>query len=356
MKDGVSAEPKGVATRKDCILPGQYRLFAADVTLPALQGHLNATNLQGEALTPHTRQLTGQGRVDLLQLAQRCNTYHLQRLRCELAVLDGRGFVNSTWKRCTELLLSGQSTLGRKLQTGHAFLIRIGRYGGADSKTLTGEGVASIKIMGGKGTPPTFESTTKTVWLAAQNDDDQKHLIPFGWAVVEIDPQGDCTDLQDWCQAQAQGRPDMGKIRADLLMQRQTEQAKKIGFAAQAAALQAQKQAAVRAQEEREQALKTMSAQRQEVEKLRQACQELAAKLPPHGKFKKDPADSNKPGLYKQAYELVNKALSDSAWSSADRCALADMLESDLGPVISGWDAKAQRKKLQCTALRAPTA
>jgi hypothetical protein len=60
---------------------------------------------------------------------------------------------------------------------------------GAESKTLSGEGVANIKIMGKPRANHPFESSTKTVWLAAENETDQKHLLPFGWAVVEIDPQ-----------------------------------------------------------------------------------------------------------------------------------------------------------------------
>ena len=351
-RDGQPLQPKGIAARKDCVLHGQYRLFVADVTLPALLQHVGANDNKGKPATPQAQQLNAHGAVDVRKLARQSNAYHLQRLRRELAVLDGRGLVHPTWKNSINLLLLAQGTLGKKLAAGDAFLVRIGRYGSADSKTLTGEGVASIKIMGGKGQPPTFESTTKTVWLAAQTEGDQKHLIPFGWAVVEIDPQGDCPELQAWCQQQAQGRPSMAAMRAQLAQQRTQAEAEKTRLHAQAQAKAAAQEAERQALEQRAQALSTLSPQGQEIEKLRQACADWAAKLPPHGNFKKQPADANKPGLYQDALRLVKTALESANWSAAERLALAEMLPTALAPVIERWDAKEQRRKLQLAQLK----
>ena len=351
-RDGQPLQPKGIAARKDCVLHGQYRLFVADVTLPALLQHVGANDNKGKPATPQAQQLNAHGAVDMRKLARQSNAYHLQRLRRELAVLDGRGLVHPTWKNSINLLLLAQGTLGKKLAAGDAFLVRIGRYGSADSKTLTGEGVASIKIMGGKGQPPTFESTTKTVWLAAQTEGDQKHLIPFGWAVVEIDPQGDCPELQAWCQQQAQGRPSMAAMRAQLAQQRAQAEAEKVRLHAQAQAKAAAQEAERQALEQRAQALSTLSPQGQEIEKLRQACADWAAKLPPHGNFKKQPADANKPGLYQDALRLVKTALESANWSAAERLALAEMLPTALAPVIERWDAKEQRRKLQLAQLK----
>ena len=351
-RDGQPLQPKGIAARKDCVLHGQYRLFVADVTLPALLQHVGANDNKGKPATPQAQQLNAHGAVDMRKLARQSNAYHLQRLRRELAVLDGRGLVHPTWKNSINLLLLAQGTLGKKLAAGDAFLVRIGRYGSADSKTLTGEGVASIKIMGGKGQPPTFESTTKTVWLAAQTEGDQKHLIPFGWAVVEIDPQGDCPELQAWCQQQAQGRPSMAAMRAQLAQQRAQAEAEKVRLHAEAQAKAAAQEAERQALEQRAQVLSTLSPQGQEIEKLRQACADWAAKLPPHGNFKKQPADANKPGLYQDALRLVKTALESANWSAAERLALAEMLPTALAPVIERWDAKEQRRKLQLAQLK----
>ena len=180
-KNGQEKTGGGPTARKECILHGQYRAFVADAVLPSLDPHQDSKTTPAPELRPR----------DLRQIAKQSNAYNQRRLRNELSVLHGRGLVNPDWKRSLDLLLLSEGVLGKKLSNGDAFLIRLGRYGGAESKTLSGEGVANIKIMGAKGQPPTFEGTTKTVWLAAESESDQKHLLPFGWAVVEIDPQED---------------------------------------------------------------------------------------------------------------------------------------------------------------------
>ncbi len=350
-KDG-EAPPKGVTARKDCVLHGQYRLFQAGVTLPALLTHVGATDGKNKPLTPQRNLLNAHGAVDLPALARQSNAYHRQRLQRELAVLGGRGLVNPDWKRGIDALLAPQGELDQKLKAGQAFLIRLGRYGGADNKTLTGEGVASIKIMGAKGEKPTFESTTKTVWLAAQFETDQKHLIPFGWAVVEIDPTSDCKSLQNWCTTQAQGRPNMAVKRAALQAERQAAIVQRAQQAAEAAQRAAAAEAERLAAEQRAQALLQMSPHAQQVETLRQVCEDLTKKLPPHGNFKKQAPDANKPGLYKDAAALTKTALESPDWSAADKAALADMLEAWLPKVIAPWEPKEQRKKLKFAALR----
>ncbi|MDR2214123.1 MAG: RAMP superfamily CRISPR-associated protein, partial [Pseudomonadales bacterium] len=349
IKNDKEAQPKGIAARKDCILPGQYRLLKAAAALPALLRQIGATDNKGQALTPQSQQLTHQGSVDLKRLAQRANAYHLPRFRRELSVLDGRGFVDPAWKRGIESLIK---ELDQKFKNGDAFLIRLGRYGGAESKTLSGEGVASIKIMGAKGSPATFESSTKTVWLAARQENDQKQLIPFGWAIVEIDPHDDCTALQQWCDQQNQGRPNMAQQRAKLQAQRQQAEAQKAHLRAEAAARAEAAEAARIAALERAHALEQMTPRAQQIEKLRQACEDWEKQLHPHGNYKKQPAGAHIAGLYQDADRLVKSALQDLAWNAADKATLADMLETWLPKVIERWDAKEQRKKLKFAQLR----
>lgn len=350
-RDGNTAQPKGIAARKDCVLPGQYRLFQASVTLPALLNHVGATNAKNEPITPAARQLNAQGAVDLAALARQSNAYHLRRLRRELAVLDGCGLVNPEWKRGIEALLAPQTELDHRLQSGQAFLVRLGRYGGADNKTLTGEGVASIKIMGAKGEKPTFESATKTVWLAAQYETDQKHLIPFGWAVVEVDPHADCASLKSWCLTQAQDRPSMAAKRAALQVERQAALAQKTQLAAAAAQRTAAAEAQRLAAAQRAQALRSLSQQAQQTEALRQKCEDWVNKLPPHGNFQKQDADPGRTGLYQDAVRLIKTAQEQADWTAADKAALADMIETWLPQVIDRWDPKEQRKKLKLASL-----
>lgn len=347
--DGTEQKSGAPEARIDCVLPGQYRLFQAQVTLPALLNHVGSVDNKS-ALTPKRHMLNTRGAVDLVAIAQHSNKYHLKRLKEQMIVLQERGFLSPDWKSGIEALLAGQ--LGQQFEAGKAFLVCLGRYGGAEHKTLTGEGVASIKIMGAKGERPTFESTTKTVWLAAQNKEDERHLIPFGWAVVEIDPTAEHTELKNWCTKQSAGRPDMAAVRANLQVQKQAASARKAQLAAAAAqrleAAQAQRLAAL----QREQAIQQLSVQGKQVEALRQKCADWAQQLPPKGNYKKIPADPGRAGLYQEALQLVKAALEGGAWTAPDQSALADMLETSMSQIIDRWDAKEHKKRLKLAALR----
>jgi CRISPR-associated protein Csm5 len=342
IKDGKELQPKGIAARKECILHAQYRVFVADAVLPSLNPHNDSKTTPAPELRP----------TDFKAIAKQSNAYNQMRLRREMAILDGRGLVNLAWKHSIELLMAG--SLGKRLNSGDAFLIRLGRYGGAESKTLSGEGVASIKIMGARvdgKQQSTFESTTKTVWLAAERTDEQKHLLPFGWAVVEIDPQeGDSPELQAWCIEQAKGRDDMAKIRQQFEVEKQAALKLKAEFSAQAAQRETARQAEQLAATQRKLALANMSAQGQQIESLRQACEDWATRIA-NGNFKKQGADVGKAGFFQEADKLVTQAIAGHAWTAQDKLMLADMLEAWLPKVVAPWD-KEQRKKLRLTALK----
>lgn len=339
IKDGQELQPKGIAARKECIQHGQYRAFVADAVLPFLDPHYDSKTTPAPELRPS----------DLQQIARQSNNYNVKRLRRELSVLDGRGFVNPIWKAGVEALLAGE--LGKKLTSGDAFVIRLGRYGGAESKTLSGDGVAQIKIMQGQGQPAITQSTTKTVWLAAEQENDHKLLLPFGWAVVEIDPQDDAPQLKAWCAAESRGRPDMTQRRQQFDAEKAEAQQRKTEMATEAAAREAAKQAELLAAQVRAQALASMTVQGQLIESLRQKCEDLESRIA-HGNFKKQKPDAGQAGLYQEASKLVKLAMDSADWSIAEKRSLADMLELWLPKVVAPWDAKEQRKKLKLSVLR----
>lgn len=64
-----------------------------------------------------------------------------------------------------------------------AFLVNLGKHGGAESKTI--DGLRNIKIMQGKGKPPRFEDCATTYWFANNG----KERLPFGWCVVEFEEE-----------------------------------------------------------------------------------------------------------------------------------------------------------------------
>ena len=339
IRDGQELQPKGIAARKECILHGQYRAFQADAVLPSLDPHRDGKITPVEELRP----------TDLKLIARQSNGYNMKRLRRELTLLDGRGFVNPTWKADIEALLAGE--LGNKLTNGDAFLIRLGRYGGAESKTLSGDGVAQIKIMQGKGQPAVTQSTTKTVWLAAEHENEQKHLLPFGWAVVEIDPQADLPQLKDWCDAESKGRRDLGQLRRQFEAEKAEAQKRKTEMAAQTALREAAKREELLAVQQRALALASMTVQSQLIESLRQKCEDWFKHLPPNGNYKKQEANIGRAGLFQEASKLVTLAMTGTDWTAAEKAKLADMLDEWLPKAVAPW-GKDERKKLKVSALR----
>ena len=326
-KDGKERQPRGLLTRKECIAPGQYRAFQGELVLQHLGAH-------DHPLTP-ARPLRP---ADLRDIARKCNRYHLPRLHEELATLGQRNLVAPAWKAAIESLLDGE--LKAPLADGRALLVRLGRYGGAESKTLSGDGVAQIKIMQAKGTPPLYQSHTRTVWLAAGHADATRALIPFGWALVEIDPAGELPALRAWCDAQAAGRPDLAAARARLAAARQAALAERAAHEArqrEAAAAEARRQAEAAA---RAAQLASLSPALQEVEAFADDCRRRAEQLR---------GGTDKPNTQHHA-RAARLAAAAQAWPPAEQAAAAAAIQHWI-PQIVAIDPKELRKKLKLAAL-----
>jgi len=117
-----------------------------------------------------------------------------------MELLQSRNLVSSQYVKSLEKLI----TLPK------VSLIRLGKNG-ADSKTYQGENIAQIKIMGAKGTPPMFKDSSTTVWLAGTSSVQQTDLLPFGWALIEVDPTGENETLKTWCEAQPKSKFEIFK-------------------------------------------------------------------------------------------------------------------------------------------------
>lgn len=330
---GQERQAKGIAARKECIVPGQYRALQSELTVHGL----GALPSDGKSTPVENLRPT-----DLAKIAADCNRYHLPRLFAEIRQLDERGMLNPAWKKSIETLLAGE--LKPLLDTGRAMLIRLGRHGGAESKTLSGEGVAQIKIMQAKGTPPIYQSTTKTFWLAAENESDQKHLVPFGWALVEINPQADLPQLRAWCEQQGQARPDMQAVLARFALAKADATTRKAELRAEQAATQQAEQAHQAAEAERIQRLTSLSDAMQEIEKFIDDFDKRAQQLAGR-KEKPNGADHQK------ASALAKKALEANDWTAEEKAAAADAIETCL-PKVVAVDIKDVRKKLQLANLR----
>ncbi|MBM9536302.1 type III-A CRISPR-associated RAMP protein Csm5 [Desulfobulbus alkaliphilus] len=202
-KTGQEKEPRGVVARKEVILPGQYRAFTGTITVHDLGDRGLEASMNTKRNVPRRDM-----RPELAQVARDCNEYHRPRLREELRDMVITGMIDPKWKADIEGLLDGE--LKPLLDAGKAMLVRLGKYGGAESKTLTG--VAEIKIMKGKAAGKQefeFLNKTKTFWFAAPKAEQQKEMLPFGWVLVEITPQGELPQLKAWCDQQVYNRPNM---------------------------------------------------------------------------------------------------------------------------------------------------
>lgn len=99
------------------------------------------------------------------------------------ALLDsGRVFYSKEHKRENEELQTAGVCVPETFFSKGSIPIRIGRHSGAESITI--EGHRNIKIMGGKGKPPSFKDHATTLWLSSEESKPQvvTHCKPFGWA------------------------------------------------------------------------------------------------------------------------------------------------------------------------------
>lgn len=173
--EDATKDPMGLKVRRECIVEGQYRAFCSSTVLQQTLGKIPVSQLS------------------IRELAKKCNQYYLKRFHQECSLMMNRGFLNIDWWQSTKALLSA---LDSKLQAGDLMLVRLGKNTGAESKT--DDQFASIKIMQGKNKEHKFEKQTTTLWLASDGDT-RGDMLPFGWALVEIDPEENLTELQEWC-------------------------------------------------------------------------------------------------------------------------------------------------------------
>ncbi len=121
------------------------------------------------------------GIKDVAQLIEVINKYYLPILKAEIQNQTELNILNPAWAKGMTALLNAE--LENALNTNQAVLLRLGRYGGADSKTVNG--VRHIKINGKNGEKPTYQAAPKTYWLAGMATKQAQNLLPFGWVALE---------------------------------------------------------------------------------------------------------------------------------------------------------------------------
>lgn len=257
---------RAMALRRECISAGQYRAFQSELTLTE-----------------------SKETYSLSQLIESLKKFYLPVFKKEMELLLSRNLANATYLKQLEKLIA----------LPNVALIRLGKNG-ADSKTYQGENVAQIKIMGAQGTPPSFKDSSTTVWLAATNNKQEFDLLPFGWALIEVDPTTENDALKAWCDAQPKSHFD----RNAILEKREAQKAEQARLQAEA---EAKRLAEQKAEEEKQALLNSLSDNQRLVMDFVEKVQNTRERQ----------ADNTGSPLLKEAQALIESAAED--WAVSDR-------------------------------------
>jgi CRISPR-associated protein Csm5 len=322
LKDGQVMTARGPSTRREVILPAQWRCLKSLMTLEPLRDHLDP------GTPPAKTRLS-----DWAALAQACQKYYLPRLEDELNLLETSGWAKADW-------IAGLRGLLRELapafQAHQALLLRVGRHSGAEDLTL--DGARRIRIRGPKGA--SYIGRPTTLWLAASHETSMSNMLPLGWVLVQR-ADAPLPAVQTWCERWA--RPDLGHAQARLSAARQQAQALAQAHAQARAKREQQAAAQAQAQEDERRRIASLSEQGQAVEALRQ-------QLLAHTAARKQNVGGQ---LYQDTRKLMQQAPS---WPPADQAALAHLLRTLVPEKIElGGKAKEVKQAAQQLAAADPT-
>jgi len=166
------AEKAGLYQLLETLTPFNVRTYVGQIAINHHQG-----------LSPRQDAILPKYRFGFEDIASACNHFYQQLWDEETKLLSGRRILDQEWRKAALAILQ-QDSVQMRLKDHKAFLLRVGRHSGAEAVTLNG--VRNIKIMQGRGKQPTWEKQAKTAWLAANSQDEQKRLRPFGWLLVEM--------------------------------------------------------------------------------------------------------------------------------------------------------------------------
>lgn len=319
------AETKGLFQLLECVPAFRMRAFQGSLNIQDVSSLRHNPSLPDAAL-----------RFDFAHIARACNRFYRPILEAELDLLQNRGYLDAEWKMRLDDLL-GDSTMER-LDRNRAFLLRVGRHSGAESVTLNG--VRSIKIMKGRGETPEYLAESKTVWLAANELNEQRKLMPFGWLLVELvssqGPLPEWSGLDEFTKSlKAEERPWRAQVeRRQTELQQQLEARQ-----ARAVAREAEEKTKREEQERREARRQSMTETQQAIQQLDDWLEEDRA------------AGRREPGgrLANGVMALFNEA---DDWGAADRQNLADLAGRIYAFIGWGSGRKKKERRARIEALK----
>jgi CRISPR-associated protein Csm5 len=303
------AEQKGLYQILECVPALRFRVLAAQLNIQSVDGVDKAGEL------PRLR-------FNIADIAHECNTFYRPILEKENRLLTERGLLRESWHAAISSLLRGG--VGQRIDRGEMFLMRVGRHSGAESVTLSG--VRQIKIMKAKGQPEDA-SEAKTIWLGAEQPNQQRDMLPFGWLLVEVFEKGsqrlqECDELKTLCERHL----DRARAWAARQAQMAEESMRRL----------AEDEARRRQEDDRQAKLASMSEEERAIDDLRRIYErdKNAGRREPQGE------------LANRRVDLLRKA---KEWQSAEmRRKAADLIEETAGWLPWSKQKRAERlKKLE---------
>jgi len=179
------SKEKDLTVAREAIAGGQFRAAQGEIRFKARPASADPRH------TPRAEKCIG----DFAALARACNRFYRSKLGADLEVLTALG--EAQWAGAFNSLVAA---LEPALDEGRAMLLRVGRHSGAESVTLDRH--RWIRIMQGPGKAHWAPDAT-TIWLAADREDSQADLRPFGWLLMErADDLLTDDHLRRWCDAE----------------------------------------------------------------------------------------------------------------------------------------------------------
>ena len=127
--------------------------------------------------------------IGIEELVKACNDYYLSLFKSELEILESLNCLDKDWLTLIKDILSNE--LSSLIRANKAILLRVGRHTSAEGITI--EGARSIEIPQRKNSPSRYgNKTATTLWLAGEREKAKENLQPFGWILIELNP-----DLND---------------------------------------------------------------------------------------------------------------------------------------------------------------
>lgn len=177
-----TGKPKSLKNKLESILDAQYRGFSGEINLMHFPDELYKS--KSELLPKRLSTIQ-----DISYLMRLLHQYSIKRFNEESQYLrEIGGYIHNAWLDAMHYLLSA---LASDIKAGRVALVRLGKYVGASNMTLKQNAYIKCK--------DDYLKDSNTWWLATHSSKESNDVKPFGWALLEVNPDGDNYHLKEYC-------------------------------------------------------------------------------------------------------------------------------------------------------------